>query len=127
MCPYNHLISNLTAPPQAIERAVEKYLVDYVQNLDKYATESATGQYPVTRLLVMQPKQERDAMEAQKAGTGKGLGLGPGPGGTATKTMPPAPGPIEQEEGLPPAGAVGPEEVNAPACPRAVNLYFKGL
>lgn len=123
MCPYNHVISNLPATPQAIKRGVEKYLVDYVQNLDKYATESATGQYPVTRPLVMHPNQEREAVEVQKAGTGKGLGLG----GTTTKTMPPAPGPIEEDEGLPSAGIAEPEEVSAPAGPRAVNLYFKGL
>lgn len=34
---------------RAIETAVEKYMMEYVQDLDKRATTTATGQYPYTR------------------------------------------------------------------------------
>jgi hypothetical protein len=59
---------------------VEKYMVDYIQNLDKYATESATGQYPVTRPIAMERAQEQEGAEAREAGMRKtktGTTIGP--------------------------------------------------
>lgn len=117
---------------QAIERAVEQYMVEYVQDLDHRATQSATGQYPVTRPIQLPSlQQEHEAAEAQKAGTGTAAGLG-GVGGVGegfgttpvmSKTMPVTTiGPEEkEEEGM---GAAGPEEVRPI---NRTNLYFKGV
>lgn len=59
-------------------------MVDYIKNLDRYATESATGQYPAMRPIKVERKQQQ---QQQKQGAGRGgLGLGEGT--------------IEEEEGL---------------------------
>ncbi len=43
-------------------------MVEYVQDLDKKATESATGQYPVTRPIQMERQRELEGVKAREAG-----------------------------------------------------------
>lgn len=44
-------------------------MCDYVKDLDRYATEGATGQYPVSRPIKMRSKEEEQAgVEARQAG-----------------------------------------------------------
>lgn len=45
-------------------------MCDYIKELDRYATEGATGQYPVSRPIKMRSKEEEQAgVEARQTGT----------------------------------------------------------
>lgn len=53
--------------PQAIEQNVEKYMTEYIKDLDRNATMAAVGQYPVTHRFQATQK-EKELRESRERG-----------------------------------------------------------